>query len=71
MNRKQRDKNRSTAEWLRDKAAQPCQNCGMRARHWINWPPMTLEDIINETEPQGFWTCPKLYGEDGVRLPDA
>lgn len=68
MNRRQREKNRATAAWLRKKAAPHCPECGERGRHWFTWPLHTLADVLAGREPTGFWTCSKFYGPDGRRI---
>ncbi len=65
MNRKQREKNRATAKAYR--VLPKCPNCGMREPHWVSIP-TTLEYLVLGPDPEGFWTCPKLYGPDGRRL---
>ncbi len=67
MNSKQRNKNRVAASMLTDSIGPPCPECGMRERHWIDHP-ISLLDIIEGRESQGFWVCPKFYGADGRRL---
>lgn len=66
-NRQQRMKNRATAKWLERAIEGPCPECGMHERHWIS-APYTLQNMIDNDQPEGFWTCPKFYGEDGRRL---
>ncbi len=66
MNLKQRNKNRSTARWLR--SMKPCSECGEPGAHFIQ-EPMTLIELLDGREPSGFWTCAKFYGPDGRRLP--
>ena len=77
MNRHQRNSNRLNARRLASAAhaamleAHVCENCGEHGGHWINAPGfgLSLEDILTgNTEPIGFWTCPKLYGPDGRRI---
>lgn len=68
MNRKQRMQNRETAEWLRHQ--QRCPNCGERGLHYVQ-ATASLLAVLSETPPEGFWTCPMLYGEDGRRLEAA
>lgn len=40
-----------------------CPNCGEQGPHWVEPP-----DLLGM---EGFWTCPKLYGADGRRLPES
>ncbi len=54
MNRKQRLKNKKTAQWLRYQRI--CTMCGEKGLHYVSIP-MSLEDIINGVPNQGFWTC--------------
>lgn len=64
MNRKQRQKNRETARWL--KHQQKCTRCGKAGLHYVSIP-MSLEDIMFGVPSQGFWTCDDLYDENGRR----
>lgn len=74
MNRHQRNKNRVNAAALAATALQrrllahTCENCGERGGHWIQTCAQSLEDVLHGRPDQGFWACPKLYGEDGRRL---
>lgn len=75
MNRKQRDKNRANAAELERTARTRileqhiCENCGERGGHWISTRGMSLAAILTgQDDQEGFWTCPKLYGEDGRRI---
>lgn len=63
--RRKREKNRRTAQWLRHQ--RPCVECGERGLHWVSFP-MTLKDILNGDPDTGFWTCKKFYGPDGRRI---
>ncbi len=73
MNRKQREKNRRTARELnsevryKESMKHTCEECGEPGYHWVGMP-MSLEDILFQREPQGFWTCAKFYGADGRRI---
>ncbi len=75
MNRKQRDQNRMNAQRLAEGArhwrlfAHVCENCGERGGHWVQMP-QSLESLLAGAEPHGFWTCSKMYGDDGRRLPE-
>lgn len=75
MNRKQRMKNRAVARILAVQARQrelehhTCENCGEKGGHWISTRGMSLAALLTgQDDSEGFWTCPKLYGEDGRRL---
>ena len=76
MNRHQRNKNRANAEKLAEGAhlarlaAHTCENCGERGGHWVQTHAQSLADVLAGMPDQGFWTCPKYYGEDGRRLPE-
>lgn len=73
MNRKQRDKNRENAAYLRQRAMMHyvCENCGERGGHWVSTRGISLAGLISGVDDQeGFWICPKLYGADGRRLPE-
>ena len=77
MNSKQRNKNRANAEKLAEAARQTrlaahtCENCGERGGHWISTRGTSLEGMLTgQDDQEGFWTCPKFYGEDGKRLPE-
>lgn len=76
MNRHQRDKNRANASALAEGArrarsmAHTCKNCGEPGGHWVQTLGQSLEDVLQGKPDQGFWTCPKYYGEDGRRLPE-
>jgi hypothetical protein len=62
VNRKQRMQNRENARRL--KRPEICPNCGEPGPHYIVDPaPFFGGDMSG-------WTCPKLYGPDGRRLPD-
>ncbi|HAF43766.1 MAG TPA: hypothetical protein DCK83_02150 [Gallionellaceae bacterium] len=66
MNRKQRDQNRANA-WRVVNNAIICPECGGRGAHWDGLP-VTLQHIIDKTQPRGFWICakvPEQGGEDG------
>lgn len=68
MNRKQRIKNRATANSLRLNN-RICENCGERGGHWVSTRGLSLAAILTgQDDSEGFWTCPKLYGPDGRRL---
>jgi hypothetical protein len=77
MNRRQREKNRRNAQQLAYVARQrvlmqhTCENCGEKGGHWVSTRGTSLWGIVAGVDDQeGFWTCPKLYGEDGRRLPE-
>jgi hypothetical protein len=77
MSKKQRLKNRETAKKLNQHARNiflskhKCENCGEMGGHWIVVHPTSLFAMISGVDDQeGFWTCPKYYGEDGKRLPE-
>ncbi len=66
MNRKKRDKNRSTAAALATVARRAalmqytCENCGENGGHWISTRGLSLEAVLTGRDDQeGFWTCPK------------
>ncbi len=65
-NRKQRDKNRANYAQLLN--SERCNKCGMPGRHFLVWPPYTLEDAALGREMDGFWTCPNLYDVNGVQI---
>jgi len=76
MNRKQRDKNRRTAQELAYTAHQhrlmqhTCENCGEKGGHWVSTRGTSLAALLlGLDDSNGFWTCPSLYGPDGRRLP--
>lgn len=67
-NRKQREQNRLNAKMLASNA-HICSECGDRGFHWIQIPTFAFERLLGVSgSADGFWTCPKLYGEDGRRL---
>lgn len=75
MSRKQRDKNRRNAAELKHAARQQvlakhvCENCGERGGHWVSTRGLSIAALLTgQDDSEGFWTCPKLYGEDGRRL---
>ena len=75
MNKHQRNQNRKNAAQLSAAARQirlmahTCENCGERGGHWISTRGTSLEALMTGVDDQeGFWTCPKLYGEDGRRI---
>jgi len=75
MNRRQRDKNRQNAERLRrmvraqELARHTCENCGEPGGHWVSIRGTSLLGMLSgHDDSEGFWTCPKLYGADGIRL---
>lgn len=75
MNRKQREKNRRNAQELAAGARSrvlmqhTCENCGEKGGHWISTRGISLVALITgQDDSEGFWICPKLYGEDGRRL---
>jgi len=75
MNKDQRDSNRRNARQLEtivhnaEMARHRCENCGEPGGHWISTRGSSLEALITGIDDQeGFWTCQKLYGEDGRRL---
>ena len=75
MNRNQREKNRRTSRALarvvRAKVLEQhtCENCGEKGGHWVRTRPMSIEALFTGVDDsEGFWTCPKLYGEDGRRI---
>ena len=78
MNRKQRDKNRYNARVLRRKARaavlshHTCENCGEKGGHWVSTRGISLMAMITGVDDQqGFWICPKLYDDGGLRLTEA
>ena len=64
MNRKQREKNKQTAKWLRH--LQVCPECGEKGLHYVSVP-MSLQNIMDGMPSQGFWTC-EFYYENGRRI---
>lgn len=75
MNRSQRDKNRRNAQQLAYAARQQmlmkhtCENCGEKGGHWVSTRGTSLWGIIEGVDDQeGFWTCPKLYDDNGRRI---
>ena len=77
MNRKQRDSNRRSAERLAHAdhlhalSKHTCENCGEKGGHWISMRGISLQAVLTgQDDSEGFWTCPKLYGPDGRRLPE-
>lgn len=69
MNKKKRNRNRANAAAVR-LASHVCPECCMRGeRHWVQWSPPTLADILSNVPPSGFWICPKFYdAETGRRI---
>ena len=65
-NRKHRDSQRANYRAL-ESAVYICSECGERGFHWVSLPAI-LQNVMDETQPEGFWTCPNLYGPDGRRL---
>jgi hypothetical protein len=45
-----------------------CPNCGEKGLHYIQAPPFAWR--LNIGVEGGFWSCPKMYGPDGRRLPE-
>lgn len=67
MNKNQRNRNRRTAAWLKVQTY-TCPNCNAKGYHWFPTSHCTLEDLVSDREPQGFWVCPSLYNEQGERI---
>ncbi len=73
MNKKQRLCNRQTAKDLYYTVQRIagskhiCEECGQPGFHWHSLGD-SLEDIMNNREPNGFWSCDKFYGPDGKRI---
>lgn len=73
MNKKQRESNKRNSKVLYEAARYArlqkhiCENCGEPGRHWLQWP-HSIMDIMNNREPQGFWTCDKYYDKTGRRI---
>lgn len=67
-NRRQRDRNRETAAWLRHQ--QRCTRCKQPGLHYVRIP-QSLVGLMAGVPAEGFWTCPDLYGADGRRIDDA
>lgn len=63
-NKKQRNKNRKTAHWLRHQ--HKCPNCGERGRHFAVIS-QTMEEFIHGDHAITFWTCPKFADEQPDR----
>jgi hypothetical protein len=75
MNRTQRDKNRRNAAALASAArakvlmGHTCENCGEKGGHWISTRGISLAALVTGLDDsEGFWRCPKLYGDNGRRL---
>ena len=75
MNGKQRAKNRRNAQMLaagakaRRLMQHTCENCGEKGGHWISTRGISLAALITgQDDQEGFWTCPKLYDDNGRRL---
>jgi len=75
MNKHQRNQNRANAEVLRRKVRRAqlmqltCPNCGENGGHWVSTQGLSLAALMTgQDDQEGFWTCPKLYGPDGLRL---
>ena len=75
MNKTQRNKNRAQATRLAVLAhqqrmlAHTCENCGEKGGHWISTRGISLAALITgQDDQEGFWTCPKLYDDNGRRL---
>lgn len=66
MNRRQRESNRLNAKVVKDHSI-ICPECGERGAHWIGLP-YTMQNMIDNSTPDGFWACPRLYGTDGRRI---
>jgi hypothetical protein len=64
MNRKQREKNRATAKWLRHQKV--CPNCGMMGLHYVVMP-QSLDMALMGLPRDGFWICDTMYDENGRR----
>lgn len=74
-NAKQRNKNRRTARTLNHSvryAKHVCENCGELGAHWVSTEGTNLFGLLSSDvdKQQGFWTCSKMYGPDGRRLPE-
>lgn len=65
MNRRQRDQNRQTAQWLANQ--RPCSRCGKPGLHYVS-AMTTLDNIMAGVPAEGFWVCDDLYGPDGRRI---
>jgi hypothetical protein len=77
INRTQRNRNRANARELEYLARQrvlmahTCENCGEKGGHWVSMRGISLQAALTgQDDSEGFWTCPKLYGPDGRRLPE-
>ena len=75
MNSKQRTANRANARKLAASARarvlmmHTCENCGEKGGHWISTRGISLAALITGKDDQeGFWTCPKLYDDNGRRI---
>lgn len=71
MNKRQRLKNRETSKQLayanrqRIASVTTCPECGEKGFHWVQFP-QSVESLIYNEPPDGFWTCAKFY-ENGRR----
>ena len=65
MNHKQRDQNRANA-WIVADNAIICPECGGHGAHWASLP-VTLQHIIDKTQPVGFWICAKMPEPGGEK----
>lgn len=43
-----------------------CPNCHERGPHWISVGEENF--MLPYAQNGGFWTCPKLYDENGIRI---
>jgi len=75
MNAKQRKSNRANAYMLKSISRKKelsivvCENCGEFGGHWVSIRGTSIFSMIHGLDDQeGFWTCSKLYREDGRRL---
>lgn len=65
--RRKRERNRRLAFMLEENAC-VCPNCGQRGRHFVAVDPIMLAVMqLPDTEPDGFWVCPKYYDPDTGR----
>jgi len=75
MNARQRNKNRRNARALEERARRKflsqyrCENCNEFGGHWVSTRGISLAAMITgQDDQEGFWTCPKLYDENGRRI---
>jgi len=77
VNQYKRNRNRGLARGLaaiarfKELKQHTCENCGEKGGHWVSTRGLSIAVILTgQDDQEGFWTCPKLYGEDGRRIVD-